>query len=184
MAITCTIEQGEPIDGQPSEPVFHVSRSTDLHHGMVDDDGYYEDDEGRIHNRYADIEASSDESPYLDHLASVVGGHQNLAAFNEWASDNLDAEQFQQFEDIVTNGSFAEIEAALLDLYQLYDSSIQPPIETLVYESYPEYQQMTEWARYNLPADVIREYDNVMDNGTPEHIAECVDQLARLYYQA
>jgi hypothetical protein len=209
MALTVTYVPGESLDGSPTEPSFHVSRGHNLHHGMVEDDGYYEDELGQVRHSYADLDESrvhqiedqiyygydADEEfgmdePELDadYIYDLVGGQEHYQSMINWAANNLTEDLVEQFDAIIDEGNMADVEEAVQWLYQQYDGSsdagYSSEIEAAVYETYPEYQSMIQWASENLSQEDIQGYDQVMDSGDSQLIAQYVDQLARLYYQS
>jgi hypothetical protein len=208
MALTVTYVENEAADGSYAEPTYHVSRGHELHHGMVSDDDYYEDEFGNIRNRYSDLDEDrvhqiEDQAFYgyededaepddveldAEYIHDLVGGQEHYQSMMNWAASNLDTEVIEQFDAVIDGGNMAEIEEAVQWLYEQYDGSSDEPsysseIEAAVYETYPEYQAMVAWAKESLSDSDIRAYDDVMESGDTDLIAQYVDQLAQLYYQ-
>jgi len=208
MALTVTYVENESADGSYAEPSYVVSRGHELHHGMVSDDDYYEDEFGNIRHSYSDLDEDrlhqiEDQAFYgyededaepddveldADYIYDLVGGQEHYQSMLNWASNNLSEDQIEQFDAIIDEGNMADVEEAVQWLYEQYDGLTEEPsytseIEALVYESYPDYQAMVAWAKENLTQDDIRAYDDVMESGDTDLIAQYVDQLAQLYYQ-
>ena len=55
MGYTVTIEQGESFDGSPVRPTYHISQGNEFDPTILDGD-YYEDEFGKVHHRYADLD--------------------------------------------------------------------------------------------------------------------------------
>jgi len=209
MALTVTYVENEAADGSFAEPSYLVSRGHELHHGMVSDDGYYEDEFGNIRHSYSDLDEGrvhqiEDQAFYgydqdedaepddveldADYIYDLVGGQEHYRSMMTWASSNLDTELIEQFDAVIDGGNMAEIEQAVQWLYEQYDGSTEETnysseIQAAVYEAYPDYKYMVQWAAENFSEQDIRAYDDVMESGDTDLIAQYVDQLAQLYYQ-
>jgi hypothetical protein len=207
MAYTVTCET-EADDGTPIEPIFHVNRGHELHHGLVDDDSdYYEDQFGNLHHKYADLDPQrvhdledqlDGEADYeasdADALMDIVGGNESYSAMTQWASRHLSDDAIAEFDAVIDSGNLNAMEEAIIWLAEQYqmnggyedDAEVfddsESEIHEAVLEAYPNYNEMTSWAEDNIDPESIAQFNQVMDSGDADEIAECVDWLARQFY--
>lgn len=202
MAYTVTCET-EADDGTPIEPIFHVNRGHELHHGLVDDDSdYYEDQFGNLHHKHADLDPqrihaiedqfdgeSDFEDSDADALMDIVGGSQSYSAITAWAAQNLSSAAVAQFDQIIDSGNLNDMEEAIIWLAEQYqinggEEAIDDfsELQEAVFETYPNYTEMTNWAEENIDPDMIAQYNQIMDNGDNDQIAEAIHWLANAFY--
>ena len=198
------------IEGPEGEVLtdFSVNHRQPFHHGAVDQpEDYFEDEFGQTHHKFGSLDpervqrieqmAEFDElpdSPRFDPedteaLMELAGGQPQYAQILQWAASTLPEETTAEYDRIMESGDLAAMEGAIIWLVEQFhqiggefvSDDESSDLQQAVYEAYPNYREMVEWARDNLNADMIHEYDSVMESGDRDVIPQYIDQLARIY---
>lgn len=160
-------------------------------HRYADIDG--EELESRLDADYEEeLEATDDD--YLQGYYSLVGGSENYSSLIDWAAQNLNQEQIEDYDSIMDTNDPDQIEQAIEWLWAQFEEQgfeeeeqyEQDPelAEVLQLGNDPNYQNMVQWAYNNLDADLIDEYDQAMESGDASTIRQYIDGLWQLYASA
>ena len=143
----------------------------------------------------------------IDQLKAIVGDAEQYGALTQWATNNLNPEFIDQFNNIIQSNDYPQIEEAIQVLYNLYlenwtaedasegeeyqeqdfdqeEADIQ--YNTSVFEHFSEdgYQEMVSWASENLsPADIAA-YDRAMDSPDHDYKTQMIQWLEETYNNA
>lgn len=140
--------------------------------------------------------------PPQDHqyLQDLANGYYNEML--QWGSLNLDPEITNQYDKIMASGDVKEMEAAVRWLYkefmssdasftedyseanQQYTPSDSEDFAGLVYETIPNYDEMTDWAALNLSPELIEQYDQILGGDDDQLKAKAVAWLAQQFANA
>lgn len=183
------------------------------HHMLTQQAQYVQDTDGRIHHEWSDLDPSryqQYEEDYVDpdeygeqfnqleltdndreYLEGIVGGSDSYQELITWASQVLSAEAIEAYDQIMDSGDVSRMEEAIRWLYEQYsnneedtDNDVDDDFEQQVYQSIPNYHDMTAWAAENLNEEAIQEFNNVMDYGDKNLKAQFIEELVSMYNEA
>ncbi len=135
-------------------------------------------------------------------IMEQVGGAQNYQNLMQWSSQNLAPDIQQSFNELVHSGDVGTIQNVVRTMNEWYKQSQlsdseyfdnnpqeyqQQEVPQYSYDANEmqnlvggseRYQQLLQLAAENWSQEEIQEYDNVMNNGSPEDVATAVQYLA------